>query len=166
MGEMGGPVERAYRVSVDDLREICSGLTDGKCEYKLTCDDEKSVAIAYNDGPDDLNSVYFTFPIVANLNVSHAFLLQLFGKQWPFGEDGLMVCLHIYTRRQTRDEIYLEDGELVGDFVEDWGKFWPPAGSSADQRNGMPGALRYETTLHEALLLWAKQYNRSRRRFS
>jgi hypothetical protein len=32
---MGGPVERAYLVSVDDLRDICDALNDGKREYKL-----------------------------------------------------------------------------------------------------------------------------------
>ena len=36
MEEMGGPVERAYLVSVWDLREIWSGLTEAKREYKVT----------------------------------------------------------------------------------------------------------------------------------
>jgi hypothetical protein len=126
MGEMGGVVERAFIVSVDDLRDICDALNDGKHEYKLTCDDEKTVAISYNDGPDDLNSICFIFPIVANLNLSHGFLLQLFGKQWPFGEDGLMVCLHIHTRKQVRRGIYLEDEELKWDGIEDWERFWRP----------------------------------------
>jgi hypothetical protein len=57
-----GLADRAYLVSVDDLREICSGLTDGEREYKLTCDDEKTVALSYNDGPDDLNSVMWRKP--------------------------------------------------------------------------------------------------------
>jgi hypothetical protein len=62
---------------------------DGKCEYKLTCDDEKSVGIAYNDGPDDPNSVYFTFPIVGNLNWPS----RNFGRQFPFGKTDLRcVC--------------------------------------------------------------------------
>src|SRR5579864_5257454 len=94
---MGCPVERAYLVSVWDLREICSGLTGGKHEYKLTCDDEKT-AISYNDEPNDLNSICFTFPIVRNLNWPS----RIFGKQFPFGEDGLMVCLHAYTGTQIR----------------------------------------------------------------
>jgi hypothetical protein len=93
---MVGPVERVYFVSVNDLRDICHFLYDGTREYTLTCDDEKTVAISYNDGQDDLNSIFFTFPIVANLNFSRGFLLQLFGEQWPFGEAGLMICLHIY----------------------------------------------------------------------
>ena len=100
---MDGPVERAYLVSVQGLRDICDLLTDEKNEYKLTCDDEKTVAIYYKDGPDDPNAVCFTFPIIVNLNVKHASLLRLFGKQWPFGEDGLMVCLLIYTGNQTRN---------------------------------------------------------------
>ncbi len=122
MGEMGCPVERAYLVSVEDLREICSGLNDGKCEYKLTCDDEKTVAISYNDGPDDPNSICFTFPIVRNLNWPS----RVFGKQFPFGEDGLMVCLHIYTGKQIRMGLYLEEEELKWDGIEDWEKFWGP----------------------------------------
>ena len=109
-------------MSVDDLRDICDALNDGKREYKLTCDDEKTVAIAYNDRPDDLNSICFTFPIVRNLNWPS----RIFGKQFPFGEDGLMVCLHIYMRKQIREGLYCNGDELCADFVEDWERFWRP----------------------------------------
>jgi hypothetical protein len=126
MAEMGGPVDRAYLVSVDDLRDICDALNDGKREYKLTCDDEKTVAIFFNDGPDDLNSLCFTFPIVRNLNWPS----RLFGKQFPFGEDGLMVCLHIYTGKQVRRGLYFEDEELKRDGIEDWEKFRTPLESA------------------------------------
>jgi hypothetical protein len=126
MAEKHGPVEVAYMVSVDDLRTICDALTKGNREYKLTCADEKTIAITYNEGQDDLNAVCFSFPIVAKLNVSHPFLLNLFGKGWPFGEDGLMVCLHIYTGKQIRRGLYLEDGEPKWDGIEDWDRFWPP----------------------------------------
>ena len=66
MAGMDGPVDRAYLVSVEDLRDICDALTDGKLEYRLTRDG-KQVAISYNDGPDDLNAVCFTFPIVVDI---------------------------------------------------------------------------------------------------
>ena len=122
MAEMVGHVERAYLVSVDDLRDICDALNDGKREYKLTCDDEKTVAIFYTDGPDDLNSICFTFPIVGNLNWPS----RVFGRQFPFGEDGLMVCLHVYTGKQIRRGLYLEDEKLKWDGIEDWEKFWGP----------------------------------------
>jgi hypothetical protein len=122
LGEMGDPVELAYLVSVDDLHDICDALNDGKCEYNLTCDDEKIVALAYNDGPDDLNSICFTFPIVGNLNWPS----RVFGKQFPFGEDGLMVCLHSYAGKQIRRGLYLEDEMLKWNGIEDWEKFWPP----------------------------------------
>jgi len=85
MAGMDGPVDRAYLVSVEDLRDICVGLTDGEREYQLTRDDGRTVAISYNDGPDDLNSLCFTFPIVVDI--------------WTLGilarneEAGLMVCL-------------------------------------------------------------------------
>jgi hypothetical protein len=126
MAGMDGPVDRAYLVSVEDLRDICDALNDEKREYRVICDEEKTVAISYKGRPDDLNALCFTFPIVVNLNVKHAALLRLFGKQWPFGEDGLMVCLHVYTGTSTRRGLYLEGDKLLGDFVEDWGKFWGP----------------------------------------
>jgi len=113
-------------VSVEGLRDICDALSDEKHEYRLTREDEKQVAISYNEGPDDLNSICFTFPIVVNLNVKHAFLLRLFGKQWPFGEGGLMVCLHIYTGKQIRQGLYFEGGQLFWDSSADWEKFWGP----------------------------------------
>jgi hypothetical protein len=117
-----GPVEIAYLCSVDDLRSICASLNDGRHEYKLACDNEKTVAISYNDGQDDLNSVSFSFPIVKNLNLPP----RLFGEQFPFGEDGLMVCLHVYTKKQIRMGLYLEDGEPKWDWIEDWERFWIP----------------------------------------
>ena len=138
MAEMDSPVERAYLVSVHDLRGICDALTDRKREYRLTTEDEKQVAIFYNDGPDDLNAVCFTFPIIVNLNVQHAVLLRLFGKEWPFGEDGLMVCLHVYTGKQIRQGLYFEQGKLYWDSSEDWEKFWGPLKAALIQRWGRP----------------------------
>ena len=117
MAGMDGPVDRAYLVSVEDLRDICDALTDGKLEYRLTRDG-KQVAISYNDGPDDLNAVCFTFPIVVDI--------------WTLGilarneEAGLMVCLHIYTGKQIRQGLYLEGDQLFWDSSEDWEKFWGP----------------------------------------
>lgn len=126
MAGMDGPVDRAFLVSVEDLRDICDDLNDEKREYRLAYDAEKRVTLFYNDGPDNLNALCFTFPIVADLNINHASLVGLLGKQWPFGEDGLMVCLHVYTGKQVRHGIYLCEGELKQDSVEDWEKFWGP----------------------------------------
>jgi len=117
MAGMDGPVDRAYLVSVEDLRDICDALTDGKLEYRLTRDG-KQVAISYNDGPDDLNAVCFTFPIVVDI--------------WTLGilarnaEAGFMVCLHIYTGKQIRQGLYFEGDQLFWDSSEDWEKFWGP----------------------------------------
>jgi hypothetical protein len=105
MAGMAGPVDRAYLVSVEGLRDICDALNDEERVYRVTCVDEQTAAIFYNDGPDHLNALCVTFPVVVNLNVKHASLLRLFGKQWPFGEDGLMVCLHVYTGKQIRHGI-------------------------------------------------------------
>jgi len=113
-------------VSVEGLRDICDALNDERREYRVTCESEQEVFIHYNDGPDDLNAVCFTFPVIVNLNVKHASLLRLFGKQWPFGEDGLMVCLHIYTGKQIRQGLYFEGDQLFWDSSEDWEKFWGP----------------------------------------
>jgi hypothetical protein len=54
-------------VSVAGLRDICDALTDGEHQYKLIREDEKKVALYYNDGPDDLNAVCFTFPIIVDI---------------------------------------------------------------------------------------------------
>ena len=87
MAGVAGPVDRAYLVSVEGLRDICDALNDGKREYRLTCDDERTAAISYNDGPDDLNAVCFTFPIIVDI--------------WTLGilarnaEAGLMVKLQV-----------------------------------------------------------------------
>jgi hypothetical protein len=60
---MGGPVERAYLVSVCDLREIAGSLMEGKREYKLTYDLEKKIrAVVYND--DGLTALCLTFLIL------------------------------------------------------------------------------------------------------
>ncbi len=126
MAGMDGPVDRAFLVSVEGLRDICDALNDEARVYRVTCDDEKTVAISYKDGPDDLTALCFIFPIVVNFNVRHAALLRLFGKQWPFGDDGLMVCLHVYLQKQTRKGLYPEGEKLLCDSFEDWEKFWGP----------------------------------------
>jgi hypothetical protein len=127
MAGMDGPVDRAFLGSVADLRDICDALTEDDRAYRLSREDEKKVVIFYNDGLDDLNAVGFTFPIIiVNLNVSHAVLLRLFGKKWPFGEDGLRVCLHVFTGKQSRNGLYLEGDKLDCDSLEDWVKFWTP----------------------------------------
>jgi hypothetical protein len=56
MAEMDGPVDRAFLVSVADLRDICDALNDEKREYRLTREEEKNVAILFNDGSDDLSA--------------------------------------------------------------------------------------------------------------
>ena len=88
----------------------------------MTCDDEKTVAISYQDAPDDLNTISYSFSIFRNLNWPPSVV----GKQFPFREDGLLVCLHIYMRKPIREGLYFEGDELSGDFVEDWEKFWRP----------------------------------------
>jgi hypothetical protein len=120
MATLNGLVERAYIVSVEGLHEICKTLTDGNREYNVTCDDEETVAISYQDAPDDLNTISYTFPILRNLN------FLPFGKQSLFGEDGLLVCLHIHMRKPIRKGLYFEEDELSRDFVEDLEKFWRP----------------------------------------
>ena len=117
---MGGAVDRAYFVSVDDLRDICDALNDEKREYKLTYDvEKKTVAICYNDGPDDLNAVCFTFPIIRKLCLSQFLPVRL-------DEGALIVCLPFYTHKQIRKGLYLEDEGLKWDDIADWEKFWPP----------------------------------------
>ncbi len=118
MAGMGGPVDRAFLVSVEDLRDICDALNDEKCEYRLTRESEREVAIFYNEGPDDLNAVCFTFPIIVDI--------------WTLGvlarnkEAGLMVCLHVYTGKQIRQGLYFDGNQLFWDSSEDWEKFWGP----------------------------------------
>jgi hypothetical protein len=53
MAGMDGHIDRAFLVSVEDLRDICDALNDEKREYRLTCDDEKTIAIFYKVGPDE-----------------------------------------------------------------------------------------------------------------
>ena len=119
MAEMDGSVDRAFLVSVADLRNICHALTDEKREFRLAREDEKQVAVHYNDGPDDLNALCYTFPIVANLCLPKFLAPRV-------DEAALMVCLHVYTGTSTRRGLYLEGDNLLGDFVEDWEKFWGP----------------------------------------
>ena len=36
-----------------------------------------------------------------------------------------MVCLHVYTRKQIRNGLYLEGDRVLWDSIEDWERFWP-----------------------------------------
>lgn len=114
---MGGPIEQAYLVSVEALEEICKNLSHGEVKYSIiTACDPKEVVFSYTDSPDDLDSIYYSFPIVADI--------------WPLGirarneAAGLMACLHVYTGRKIRNRIYLYEGELKQDGIGDWEKIW------------------------------------------
>jgi hypothetical protein len=124
MSTLDGLVEVAYFISVEGLREICELLTNEKHTYNVTRYDDKTVTIWYNDGPDDLNAISYSFPICVNVNLKRT--IPCFGEHWPFGADGFIAVLHIYTKKPIREGLYLEDGELVRDFIEDWERFWSP----------------------------------------
>src|SRR5882762_5074473 len=104
MGDIPTVIDQAYLVSVQELREICEELSCDRYEYRLFRADETQVRIRYSDDVIsdffNLNAVCFLFPIVADM--------------WPLGllqrnaEEGMMVCLHVYTGRQTRHSFHLD----------------------------------------------------------
>ena len=75
-------------------------ITDGEREYKVTCDDDWIVTVSCNDGPDDLNAISFAFPLPSSLNCP----ARVFGRRFPFGEDGVMTCLHVYIHKQKTNQ--------------------------------------------------------------
>jgi hypothetical protein len=115
-------IEAAFLVSVAELKEICSELTTDQYEYKLFRPNDGSILIRFNDDPKDvfnLNALRFSFPIVVQvpgLAVLHR-----------DREEALMVCMAIYTGKQTQYGFYLDgEGELKQDEQGDWERFWQP----------------------------------------
>jgi hypothetical protein len=116
-------IDRAYMVSVLDLREICENLSQSQHGYRLFRASDNSVYIRYTeDAISDffsLNSISYVFPIVANMTP----LSCLHNHE----EAGMMVCLHIYTGKQTRFSYHLNDaGDVHKDTEGDWENFWQP----------------------------------------
>lgn len=111
-------IDQAYLISVTDLKETCKELTDGKFHYEVTNSNDESVSITYYEGEDDLNASTFTFPIVADLRFP---LIKIEGY-----EDDLLACLHVYTHKQPRGKMYMEEGEIKRDNITDWLRFWVP----------------------------------------
>jgi hypothetical protein len=122
MVELPNMIDQAYLISVQDLREICSELTSHNCEYRLLRPNDGHVLIRFNDDAHDvlnLNALSFTFPIVVNVAG-----LAILHKN---PEAGQMVCMSVYTAKQTQHGFYPdEDGELKMDLEGDWGRFWQP----------------------------------------
>jgi len=113
-------VDQAYIVSLDALIEVCKELSVGNFAYKIVRVEDSDVTISFNDGVDDLNPSHFTFPIVRNLG-----LPVVPNTSFITGES-LMICLHVYTHRQTRHKMYMSEGEIKFDGITDWLKFWVP----------------------------------------
>jgi hypothetical protein len=107
-------VDKAFVVGVDDLHELCRELKN----YSLSVTG-RNVTITQHDGGNGLNDISFAFPIVADFSI----LSALHGNP----ESGLQACLHVYTRRQVRQTLHLEeDGQVLQDSIGDWESFWSP----------------------------------------
>src|ERR1700678_3365 len=128
MNALEGVVEVAYFVRLEGLYEICRRLTNERREYKVDSCDGRAVVIGFNEGPDDLNCLRFSFPVVRNLNVKR--MIPCLGERWPFGDGGLIVCLHVYTGTLLKGGLYIEDGVLDRDILKDWERFWFPLESA------------------------------------
>lgn len=119
-------VDQAYLVSVSDLQTICKELSTGDYQYSVLdsfTQDSKKVRISFNNDKDNLNCIIFTFPIVAYLGLPE--------KLTPNShvEDCLIVGLHVYTYKQERYSLHIEEDEenpVRYDTVSDWFQFWTP----------------------------------------
>lgn len=125
-------IDQAYLVSVQDLREICQELSTPTTTYRIkVANNKKNVSIFFNDDPEDFynSALSFTFPIV--VNVPGLILLH------KNEEAGAMVCLSIYTARQTQHTLYGDEGKsMKEDGEQDWMRFWVP----------LQGLLSHETS--------------------
>ncbi|MBX6361925.1 MAG: hypothetical protein IRZ03_17840 [Acidobacterium ailaaui] len=53
-------------------------------------------------------------------------------------ESRLMVCLHPELIRPQIEGLYLENGRVLGDFIEDWTRFWEPLKQRLDDSSKNP----------------------------
>jgi len=115
-------IEAAFLVSVAQLKELCGELTTKQYEYRLYRPGDGRVMIRFNDDPKDLcnlNAICFTFPVVVEIPG-----LAILHRN---PEEGLMVCMAIYTGKQTQYGFYMDgEGELKQDIEGDWERFWQP----------------------------------------
>jgi hypothetical protein len=96
------------------MEEMCKKLEN----YSLRVSGA-SVTITRHDGGDSLNDISFAFPIVADFSILRAIHKK--------PESGLQACLHVYTRREVRNSLHLQqDGQVLQDSASDWDTFWPP----------------------------------------
>jgi hypothetical protein len=91
-------VDKAFVVGVDDLHELCRELKN----YSLSVTG-RNVTITQHDSGNGLNDISFAFPIVADFSILSALHKN--------PECGLQVCLHVYTRREVRKSLHLEDDD-------------------------------------------------------
>jgi hypothetical protein len=126
-------IDQAYLVSVTDLREVCRELTHGKFHYEVTESCDEYVAVTYSESEDGLNASTFTFPIVADLRFPLVSMEDY--------EDDQFACLHVYTHRQPRRRMYMEDGEIKMDCITDWLRFWTPLDALLLRKSTTPGLV-------------------------
>jgi hypothetical protein len=109
-------------LSLTELHEFLAEISDSNRRWRFALTqgladvDRTLVTISYTDPPDsDLpNAVSFHFP-----------LLRRYNAHWDKPEM-TYVCLHPGAAILGQAGLYMEDGEVKGDFLYDWEIFWEP----------------------------------------
>lgn len=107
------PLEQCFVVSLNLLEKILSKISGGPHSYWISHLEDSSLTIHYKRKEEKQKSaVSFTFPIITNLK-----LLNPAGK---------MICLYPMAAEQKHKALYLENGRMKNDAVEDWKRLWTP----------------------------------------
>jgi hypothetical protein len=117
-------LSRGYIISIADLRRVLAGISQGSRRWwienniTLLCDPDETAFLLTvfhsNPAPDQMtDEITFQVPVLLSGVI-----------RWK--EEYALACLHPDTIRPLMEGLYLENGRVVGDIMEDWHMFWDP----------------------------------------
>jgi hypothetical protein len=83
------------------------------------------------DKPTFWLTVFHACPTIGQMTDEISFQVPvLLASVVRWNEESALVCLHPETIRPLMEGLYLENGRVLGDFLEDWCLFWNPLKSA------------------------------------
>lgn len=116
------------------LRSLLESLSTGGKRWWLEDPLEVRPAVR-SEYPSGAVAVFCCDPAVDRVTDEISFLIPVMALPSPGAvEETTLVCLHPDVIRPQIEGLYLENGQVLTDFLEDWSRFWEPLRTALEVR--------------------------------
>jgi hypothetical protein len=120
--------EAAYVLPIRNLRALLEGISEPAKRYRL---DDPLVIMQVKREPLAWIMLYCSCPVPGQMTDELTFALPVLSETLsPGSEEDALVCLDADTLYPVQEGLYIEDGLVLGDCMEDLYLVWPPLGKA------------------------------------